>query len=56
VSVRDEGRWRTAPPADEGRRRGLFLMAALMDDVSVRQDPDPRVGTEVVMVSTVVAG
>jgi anti-sigma regulatory factor (Ser/Thr protein kinase) len=54
VSVRDEGRWRLPPPADEGRRRGLSLMAALMDDVSVRRGSDPRAGTEVAMVSTTI--
>ena len=54
VSVRDEGRWRVPPPTDEGRRRGLPLMAALMDDVSVRRGSDPRAGTEVAMVSTTI--
>lgn len=54
VSVRDQGRWRTAPSSDEGRRRGLFLMSALMDDVSVRRGTDPHLGTEVAMTSTAV--
>ena len=54
VSVRDEGRWRVAPPVDEGRRRGLFLMAALMDDVSVRRGSAPLAGTEVTMTSPAV--
>lgn len=54
VSVRDEGRRRVAPSVDEGRRRGLFLMAALMEDVSVQAGSDPRAGTEVAMISTAV--
>lgn len=54
VSVRDEGRWRLAPLVDEGRRRGLLLMAALMDGVSVRRGSDPRVGTEVWMISNAI--
>lgn len=56
VRVCDEGRWRVPPASDEGRRRGLFLMAALMDDVSVQAGPGPT-GTEVVLTSaTVPAG
>jgi anti-sigma regulatory factor (Ser/Thr protein kinase) len=54
VSVRDEGRWRVAPLVDEGRRRGLLLMAALMDDVCVRSGCAPRAGTEVAMISTAI--
>lgn len=56
VSVRDQGRWRAAPSDDEGRRRGLFLMSALMDDVSVCCGTDPDVGTEVAMTSSAVCG
>lgn len=54
VSVRDRGRWRTVPASDEGRRRGLSLMSALMAAVSVRRGTDPCVGTEVALTSTVV--
>jgi PAS domain S-box-containing protein len=44
VSVRDHGRWREGRSGDRGR--GLPLMRALMDDVTV--DPGPR-GTTVTM-------
>jgi serine/threonine-protein kinase RsbW len=46
VVVRDRGRWRT-PPADPGLRgRGMMLIAALADRVTVRRGPT---GTSVVM-------
>lgn len=54
VSVCDEGRWRVPPPTDGGRRRGLFLMAALMADVDVQPGPGST-GTEVVLTSETVS-
>jgi anti-sigma regulatory factor (Ser/Thr protein kinase) len=54
VRVRDEGRWQVPPASDEGRRRGLFLMTALMDDVTIQTGPAPA-GTEVVLTSATVA-
>lgn len=54
VRVCDQGRWRVPPLSDEGRRRGLFLMAALMADVRVGGGPGPA-GTEVVLTSGAVA-
>lgn len=35
LTVRDHGRWRTAPPHDESRHRGIPLMRACMDRVSI---------------------
>lgn len=46
VSVRDRGRWRERVGGTRGRGRGLPLMRALMDDVTV--DPGPH-GTTVTM-------
>lgn len=59
VSVRDHGRWRIAPATDEGRRRGLVVIAELMYDLSVLPGPDPptateATGTEIAMISTAV--
>lgn len=52
TEVRDHGRWRTPPPDDDGRRRGLTLINALMDEVTVHPiGPDGLQGTSVVMLS-----
>jgi anti-sigma regulatory factor (Ser/Thr protein kinase)/putative methionine-R-sulfoxide reductase with GAF domain len=44
IAIRDHGHWRAPRGADRGR--GLALMRALTDDVSIRRDDD---GTEVVL-------
>ncbi|HEX6405094.1 MAG TPA: ATP-binding protein [Pseudonocardiaceae bacterium] len=51
--VRDHGHWRPAPRDDEGRRRGIPLMRACMDSVTIAQ-PDNRAGTRVVLRSRAV--
>lgn len=53
VVVGDHGRWRTAPMDDENRRRGIPLMRACMDTVTIEQ-PDDRSGTRVVLRSRAV--
>lgn len=52
AEIRDHGRWRDPPPDDEGRRRGIRLMEALMDELTIRQaGAEGDVGTSVVMLS-----
>lgn len=53
VSVRDHGRWRPAPIDDENRRRGIPLMRACVDIVTI-DHPDDQPGTRVVLRSTTV--
>jgi anti-sigma regulatory factor (Ser/Thr protein kinase) len=53
VIVGDHGRWRTAPMDDENRRRGIPLMRACMDTVTIEQ-PDDRSGTCIVLRSRAV--
>lgn len=54
IIVRDHGRWRQAPNDDEQRRRGIPLMRACMDTVTIGQPDDGRVGTWVVLRSRAV--
>jgi serine/threonine-protein kinase RsbW len=52
VRVRDHGRWRPIPLADEGRRRGIPLMRAVMDTVVIcRGEPPITTGTDVLLIS-----
>jgi anti-sigma regulatory factor (Ser/Thr protein kinase) len=55
VIVRDHGRWRAAPIDDEHRRRGIPLMRACMDTVTIGQPDDGLVGTWVVLRSRAVS-
>jgi anti-sigma regulatory factor (Ser/Thr protein kinase) len=55
VIVRDHGRWRLSPTDDENRRRGISLMRACMDTVTIGQPDDGRVGTWVVLRSRAVS-
>lgn len=54
VIVRDHGRWRPAPLHTENRRRGIPLMRACMDTVTIGQPADDKVGTWVVLRSRAV--
>jgi serine/threonine-protein kinase RsbW len=54
VIVRDHGRWRPAPADHENRRRGIPLMHACMDTVTIGRPDDDRVGTWVVLRSNAV--
>ncbi|MBV9058086.1 MAG: ATP-binding protein [Pseudonocardiales bacterium] len=47
--VRDHGRWRPPPSDHQNRRRGIPLMQALMDTVTIGQPPDDPAGTWVVL-------
>ncbi len=52
VRVRDHGRWRPIPLADQGRRRGILLMRAFMDTVVVCRGEHPTTtGTDVLLIS-----
>ncbi len=53
VVVSDHGCWRPAPVDDENRRRGIPLMRACMDSVTIEQ-PDHGVGTHVFLHSRAV--
>jgi serine/threonine-protein kinase RsbW len=53
IIVRDHGHWRPAPADDENRRRGIPLMRACMDIVTIEQ-PDDRAGSRVVLRSSAV--
>lgn len=54
VIVRDHGRWRPIPVHNENRRRGIPLMRACMDTVTIGQPVDDPVGTWVVLRSRAV--
>jgi len=54
VIVRDHGCWRAPPIDDENRRRGIPLMRACVDTVTIGQPDDNRAGTAVVLRSRVV--
>ena len=47
--VRDHGRWRPPPSDYQNRRRGIPLMQACMDTITIGQPPDDPVGTWVVL-------
>jgi anti-sigma regulatory factor (Ser/Thr protein kinase) len=54
IIVRDHGRWRPPPTNNQYRRRGIPLMRACMDTVTIGQPDDGRVGTWVVLRSRAV--
>lgn len=54
AEVRDHGRWRPPPADNEGRRRGLVLMRALMDELTIRPGRATETGTSVVLLSRAV--
>ena len=54
ILVRDHGRWRLAPTDQEHSHRGIPLMRACMDAVTIGQPDDGRVGTWVVLRSRAV--
>jgi anti-sigma regulatory factor (Ser/Thr protein kinase) len=54
VIVRDHGHWRPVPVHDENRRRGIPLMRACMDTVTIGQPSDDQAGTCVVLRSRAV--
>ncbi|MGH3604834.1 MAG: ATP-binding protein [Pseudonocardiaceae bacterium] len=54
VIVRDHGRWHAPPIDDDNRRRGIPLMRACVDTVTIGQPDDNRAGTAVVLRSRVV--
>ena len=56
VIVRDYGRWRPPPTDHENRRRGIPLMRACVDTVTIGQPDDDRMGTAVVLRSRAVLG
>jgi anti-sigma regulatory factor (Ser/Thr protein kinase) len=49
IIVRDHGCWRSPPSDHENRRRGIPLMRAYMESVTIGQPPDDPVGTWVVL-------
>ena len=53
LTVRDHGHWRPPPADDEGRRRGIPLMRACMDTVTITH-PHDQTGTRVVLRSRAV--
>lgn len=53
LTVRDHGHWRPPPADDEARRRGIPLMRACMDTVTITQ-PHDQTGTRVVLRSRAV--
>lgn len=54
VIVRDHGRWRPPPIDDENRRRGIPLMRACVDTVTIGQPDDNGAGTSIVLRSRAV--
>jgi serine/threonine-protein kinase RsbW len=54
IIVRDHGRWRPPPIEDDNRRRGIPIMHACMDSVTIGQPYDDSVGTWVVLRSKAV--
>lgn len=54
IIVRDYGRWRPVPTHHEHRRRGIPLMRACMDTVTIGQPADDQLGTWVVLRSRAV--
>jgi serine/threonine-protein kinase RsbW len=54
IIVRDHGRWRPPPRDHENRRRGIPLMQACMESVTIRHPPDDQIGTCVVLRSKTV--
>ena len=54
ILVEDHGRWRPAPVANENRRRGIPLMRACMDTVTITSQDTVRPGTRVILYSRAV--
>ena len=54
IIVRDHGRWRPPPLEHENRRRGIPIMQACMDTVTIGQPDDDSVGTWVALRSNAV--
>lgn len=54
VVVRDHGRWRPPPIDDENRRRGIPLMRACVETITIGAPDDNRTGTSVVLRSRAV--
>jgi anti-sigma regulatory factor (Ser/Thr protein kinase) len=54
VIVRDHGRWRPPPIDHENRRRGIPLMRACVDTVTIGQPEDNGAGTSIVLRSRAV--
>jgi hypothetical protein len=52
--VRDHGHWRPSPGEDDGQRRGISLMRACMESVTIGPPADDRAGTQVVLRSRAV--
>jgi anti-sigma regulatory factor (Ser/Thr protein kinase) len=48
LTVRDHRRWRRPPANDADRRRGIPLMRACMDTITITE-PDDRKGTQVIL-------
>lgn len=49
LTIRDHGHWRSPPREDDGHRRGIPLMRACMDSVTIGPSADNRAGTQVVL-------
>jgi anti-sigma regulatory factor (Ser/Thr protein kinase) len=54
VTVRDYGRWRLSPTHDEHEHRGISIMRACMETVTIGLPDDGRPGTQVVLRSKTV--
>ncbi len=54
LTVRDHGHWRPPRRDDDGQRRGIPLMRACMDTVTIGPATDDRAGTQVVLRSRTV--
>lgn len=54
IIVDDHGHWRPAPLAHENRRRGIPLMRACMDTVTIESRDTARTGTRVILYSRAV--
>ncbi|HYZ37191.1 MAG TPA: ATP-binding protein [Pseudonocardiaceae bacterium] len=54
IIVRDRGRWRPPPSDHENRRRGIPIMRACMDSVTIEQPHNDPVGTRVMLCSKAV--
>jgi anti-sigma regulatory factor (Ser/Thr protein kinase) len=54
LTVRDHGHWRPPPRDEDGQRRGIPLMRACMESVTIGPPADDRAGTQVVLRSRTV--
>jgi anti-sigma regulatory factor (Ser/Thr protein kinase) len=55
IIIRDYGRWRSPPTDNQNRRRGIPLMRAYMESVTIGQPLDDKVGTWVVLRSKAIS-